>query len=130
MNVENYKLVLNHIKKNKKMWDQTEWHCASKDSPCGTVHCFAGHAELLAGHKLPKRFLTLLVKEESSVYRLTEEEWDFLNEIRGRTLDRAMEFLDLTREEADYLFNGERTLQDFTRVLKHICTRIDLEEIE
>ena len=45
MNLENFKLVLDHIEAFPESWCQDEWHC-------GTAHCFAGHAQILSG-KLP-----------------------------------------------------------------------------
>jgi hypothetical protein len=38
-------LVLTVIESNPDLWGQCTWHC-------GTSHCFAGHAQLLA-HQLP-----------------------------------------------------------------------------
>lgn len=42
MNLDNFKLVLDHIKSNPTCWVQTYWHC-------GTSHCFAGWAQILSG---------------------------------------------------------------------------------
>ncbi len=41
-NLENIKLVLDHIENNPECWQQTNWHC-------GTSHCFAGWAQVLSG---------------------------------------------------------------------------------
>ena len=52
---------------------------------CGTQHCFAGHAQILAGKE----------PNDDTVRR------------------DARQFLELTQNEAWYLFNGRRTLEDF-----------------
>lgn len=78
MNIENFRVVLGHIKANPNSWDQTTWHC-------GTTHCFAGWAQILAGKAAHD----------------------------GNTRRDARLFLGLNRADADYLFASERTLGDF-----------------
>lgn len=63
MNLHNFNLVLNQIKEHPETWYQKFWHSVKRkgsgeddraDAPkgsCGTAHCFAGHAQLLAGKK-------------------------------------------------------------------------------
>lgn len=47
MNKENFKLILDKIKKDPNSWDQNEWH-----STCGTKHCFAGHCQIEMGRSI------------------------------------------------------------------------------
>lgn len=42
MNTENLQKVLAQIEAHPETWDQTKWHC-------GTKHCIAGWAQILAG---------------------------------------------------------------------------------
>ena len=42
MNKENFKKVLDKIKKDPESWDQTVYHC-------DTAHCFAGHCQIEMG---------------------------------------------------------------------------------
>jgi hypothetical protein len=81
MNIANFQLVLNHIKAHPETWDQREWHC-------DTTHCFAGHAQILAGKPIDD---------------LAHHD--------------AMEFLDLTIEQAHYLFYKAKRIEDFERFL-------------
>ena len=79
MNRVRYKLVLAQITHHPKTWKQTVWHC-------GSQHCFAGLAQVLAG-SLPRA---------------------------DQTYFDAKDFLALTYSEADYLFAPGRTLQELT----------------
>ena len=75
MNQANYDAVIAKITENPACWDQMKWHC-------GTVHCFAGWAQILSGRQAD-----------------------------GPTTRRdARKWLELTLAEADYLFAGQRTL--------------------
>ena len=82
-NIENCKLVLQKIKENPDQWDQGSWHC-------GSSHCFAGWAQILAG------------KEADSDAARRD----------------ARIFLGLTKYEADYYFDADRTLEDLETVLE------------
>jgi hypothetical protein len=76
-NIENIKKVLEVIENNPETWDQSSWHC-------GTSHCFAGHAQILAG-----------------------------KEINDETCRRdARTFFGFTGFEADYFFYSYRTLEE------------------
>lgn len=86
MNRINFKRVLDAIKADPDSWNQSVWHC-------GTVHCFAGHAQILAGHPVSP----------------------------AKTRWQAIEFLEIDDYESDYLFNGRRTLEDFEHALAKGC---------
>lgn len=79
MHVENFRRVLDAINDYPEGYDQSCWH-----SECGTTHCFAGWAQILAG-----------------------------KEPNARTARRdARVFLQLTSIEADYLFDPDRQLYE------------------
>jgi len=81
-NRENFERVLNHIKAHPETWKQSKWHC-------GTSHCFAGHAQIMAG-----------------------------NAPNNKTVRRdARIFLGLTRYEADRMFASSRSIADFEAFL-------------
>jgi hypothetical protein len=82
MNRENFQKVLDQIQSHPETWKQSSWHC-------GTTHCFAGWAQILAG-KSP---------DEDTVRR-----------------DARM-FLELSLADADYLFAPHRPLSDFREYL-------------
>lgn len=84
MNIENYKKVLEQIETHPEAWDQTHWHC-------NTVHCFAGHAQILSGHEAN----TCFVRRDARIW------------------------LDINLYESDYLFDADRTIEDFKDVLKN-----------
>ena len=72
----------------KKVLDYIEAHPEEWDQGlchCGATHCFLGHAQILSGNK------------PSS-----------LNVVKD-----AMQWLNITEEEFNYLFCSERTLADF-----------------
>lgn len=48
MNLDNYKMVLDTIKRHPDQWDQTNWH---GHYICRTTHCFAGWAQILSGRE-------------------------------------------------------------------------------
>jgi hypothetical protein len=82
MNRENFQKVLDQIQSHPETWKQSSWHC-------GTTHCFAGWAQILAG-KSPD----------------------------GDTVRRdARMFLELSLADADYLFAQHRPLSDFREYL-------------
>lgn len=84
MNIENFRAVLAYIKTHPDEWNQQTWHC-------GTVHCLAGHAQIMAG----KAADTRTVRRDARVW------------------------LDLSSPEADYLVASRRTLQDFEAVAEN-----------
>ena len=88
MNKDNFKKVLDQIEQHPETWDQDIWH-----SPCGTQHCFAGWAEILAGH-------------EQSLDHFTVQK-------------HAIDYLAIHLDEADWLFDADRTLADFRDVLEN-----------
>lgn len=82
MNLENFKRVLAHIEAFPETWYQGDWHC-------GTQHCLAGHAQIMAGKPL----------KAVNAY------------------DDAMEFLDIDHNEAEWLFfHGEVKFKDLTDI--------------
>jgi len=78
MNIINFTKVLDTIKAHPETWNQAKWHC-------GTTHCFAGHAQILAGH-------------EPDV---------------GTVIYDAMKFLGISSIDEGWLFYSYRTLSDF-----------------
>lgn len=83
-----YQCVLDQIKAHPESWDQSCYHTL-----CGTKHCFAGWAEILAGYSVP----------------------NFDNRL---TAARVKEALELTVAERNYLFDAYRTIADFEAMLK------------
>ena len=56
---------------------------------CGTAHCFAGHAQIMSGHPIDKYY----VEEDAKI------------------------FLNISYEQAVYLFMANRTIADFEAIL-------------
>jgi len=77
--IENCKKVIEIIESQPNSWDQKNWH-----SECGTKHCVAGWAQILAN------------KEVSNMYARRD----------------ARIFLKLTVKEANYFFDMHRTLEE------------------
>jgi len=78
-NIENIQKVLNIIEKNPSSWNQSRWHC-------GTSHCFAGWAQIVARKPICDHPLIV---------------------IRDARL-----FFGFTQKEADYYFAGGRTFKE------------------
>ena len=81
-------------KADPQSWNQFDWHC-------GSSHCFAGHAEILATGKQT-----------------------------GSTREVAKEFLGLNDVQADYLFHEERSLEDFESILMHPLFIEDIDALK
>jgi hypothetical protein len=96
MNKENLNKILDIIKADPSSWNQRRYHC-------GTAHCLAGHAELLAGYTHVKYVIKIVVGNEGALYFDSDE----------LTTLRARRFLDLNRMEASFLFRSYRTFEDF-----------------
>ena len=99
MNLERHRQVIERIKAEPVNWGQYIWH-----SPCGTRHCYAGWAEVLAkgkDWKLPEIWL--------DVFRANAEA---IEEAVSQVIQDAREWLELTEAEADYLFRAIRTLEE------------------
>jgi hypothetical protein len=82
MNKKNFKAVLDKIQADPSCWNQSSWHC-------GTSHCFAGHAQILAG------------KEADDTY----------------VRQHARIFLELNIRQANFIFDSKRTIEDFKEFL-------------
>ena len=123
MNIENFKRVLDIIEEHPDKWDQTVWHCR-------TAHCLAGHCELLLAEVQPQvtedieKQVCLMEKGLS-----TDEEYRKKDELVILTKERARGFLEVSHYEADFLFDQDRTLEDFQQVLDEGID-VAMEEIE
>lgn len=82
-NIKNCKLVLDTIEKDPSNWNQIDWHCGSK-------HCFAGWAQILANFP------------------------PYVPNVRRD----ARIFLGLTYHEANYYFAPMRTLEELKTILE------------
>lgn len=103
MNRENYKEVLAQIESDPRSWDQKVWH--RNRGPlgiCGSAHCFAGWAEILSGHKADYRTAAF----------------------------HAQRWLEISDQEATYLFAVERTLKDFHKFLEAHPEDVSAKELE
>ncbi|MFN3361285.1 MAG: hypothetical protein ACK421_07670 [Pseudanabaenaceae cyanobacterium] len=95
--------VLDVIKKNRKNFDQREWHC-------GTVHCFAGILHL-----------TVLGLNLNEYYGEDEDKtlpYSFIEGVHTREFARKR--LGLTEEEADRLFDQENSLDEIEKIIEEI----------
>lgn len=104
MNRENYKQVLHEITEHPDKWDQTSWHRKRLFGLCGSSHCFAGWAQLLSGRKAHD----------------------------ASAATHARLWLELTPVEALYLFDVNRTMEDFYTFLEADMAKdsVTVEELE
>jgi hypothetical protein len=97
MNIERFDRVLNHIIAHPETWEQGDWHTS-----CYTAHCFAGHAEVFASRD--ELFADVRFGQLS-------------------TRDIAEKYLEISHLEGWYLFNSDRTIEDFKLISKRAHER-------
>lgn len=85
--------VVNHIIDDPESWDQVEYH-----SWCGTKHCIAGWAQVLGGADV------------------SSGEWRMSLSLDASS--DAMKFLELTSDEACWLFSYDRTFDEIHEFAK------------
>ena len=108
VNVELLQKTLDTIKANPKHWNQRYWHC-------GTSHCLAGFAELLANN--------LSVETSEEQVRALK-----LSELRCSTREYAEELLGISDEDSDVLFYEHNTLKQLERMVAHLIEHGSLED--
>lgn len=109
VNVELLQKTLDTIKANPQHWNQKVWHC-------GTSHCFAGFAELIANNLSVEtgyeqiRALKLNSKLESHTGRYAEK------------------LLGISDEDGDVLFYGYNTLSQLESMVAYLIEHGSLED--
>ena len=109
VNVELLQKTLDTIKANPQHWSQNSWHC-------GSSHCFAGFAELIA-----------------NAVPIETHEDDVLNMRRIKKLGvstpiEAERLLGISDEDGDVLFYGYNTLEQLERMVAHLIEHGSLED--
>lgn len=103
MNIELFSKILNRIKADPKTWNQGCW---SDSYECQTSFCMAGHVVADMGH---------IVMPNGNVHGRPEgTDADAIGDVSTM----AMKALGITEHEADWLFDSERRIEDFDRVLQ------------
>jgi|SRR5687768_6894074 len=133
VNVELLKETLEIIEKNPQNYDQSNWVRKDSNNVCGTAMCFAGHAAVLAGAEVPdpkKHNINdwYIMEDENKSY-LNYMQYDALygdaNAISVRTF--ATEALGIRWEEADYLFDGDRSLDEIRYAVNELVETGELD---
>lgn len=101
VNVELLQKTLDTIKANPQHWDQSKWHC-------GTSHCFAGFAELIAKNIPIETDESILIRDER-FYDPKFNDWS--------TSEHATELLGISDNDAETLFASYRTLEDLEEMV-------------
>lgn len=109
VNVELLQKTLDAIKANPKHWNQKFWHC-------GTSHCFAGFAELIA-NGLPVKTSFDEIKKLKTTRKLGM-----------LTFIEAERLLGISDEDSDVLFCGYNTLEQLERMVAHLLEHGSLED--
>ena len=110
MILENFRRVLAQIEAQPETWDQESWHRLQRHSPCGTAHCFAGWSEIFATGADPAK--------------MDGDAWTHAK--MCITEERAIEYLGITVAQAEWLFDEDRTLDDFRHVAETgVCPEDD-----
>lgn len=97
MNTELFNRVLAHIKAHPEEWDQGSYR--KPESDCGSACCLAGHAVLLAGTPYERAAINGPI-------------WVWVWPVAERLLQ-------VSYPQANWLFDPDRTLEDFEAVAAH-----------
>ena len=111
VNVELLQKTLDTIKANPQHWNQKFWHC-------GTSHCFAGFAELIANN-LPIE----MSFEQLQTLKLN-------GKLERSTGSCAEKLLGISYDDSDTLFYGHNTLEMLERMVAHLIEHGSLEDFE
>lgn len=111
VNVELLQKTLDTIKANPQHWSQGTWHC-------GTSHCFAGFAELIAND----------ISIETSADKLQDIKSARL--LPYSTGAYAESLLGISDDDGDILFYGYNTLEQLERMVAHLIRHGSLEDFE
>lgn len=106
VNTEELRAVLAHIKAHPKTWNQEHW---AWPTPCGTAHCFAGHAVVRAGYHI--------------VGQVAHHPTPGVPDEPARRV--AKRILGLTDVEADRLFYCYNALEDLERIVEELCAEAE-----
>ena len=109
VNIELLQKTLDTIKANPEHWNQEQWHC-------GTSHCFAGFAELIANN------LSIEMScEQVRALRLN-------GKLEDRICSYAEKLLGITDDDSDVLFDPYNTLEQLERMVDHLTVYGSLED--
>lgn len=129
MRVKRLREIVDYIEKHPEHWDQSTWHC-------DTSHCVAGFAQIReAGYKLGTRvrFDELIRRWVNRTARYVRIKYPsffrtkfarFMSSIdapsSGFAISRSagVRWLDLTENQADWLFSSARQLDELQRVAR------------
>ena len=109
VNVELLQKTLDTIKANPEHWNQYHWHC-------GTSHCFAGFAELIA-NGIP-------IQTDDKTLRTYSGFSDSPESVYWKTERNAQKLLNINDDDASILFAGYNSLLDLERMV-HLLAKED-----
>src|SRR5215471_7019229 len=115
-NVELLRATMEKIEKDPEHWYQGWWR---KERSCVTSYCFAGWAVTLAGGKWYTYTELYGEKDDPKEYVLNG--LIFVNY-------RAQRILGLDDVEANFLFDGYRTMAELRAKVDEICARVETSE--
>jgi hypothetical protein len=116
-NINLLQRTLAHIEANPDTWDQETW---ATRTACGTAHCFAGHAVMLAHPNaapvfdgaFTTSFVTIPDHPVRAIWWIP---------------DLARDLLGLGRTTGDILFNATNTLEELRAMVADLAEDGDLE---
>lgn len=120
VNKELLQLTLNTIKENPQHWNQQSWHC-------GTTHCFAGFAELLAKHIPIDTEEQILIDK----YNLGKNVLDYFSRTSKpswNTEENAANILGITEEDAQVLFHYSNDLKQLEEYVNYLINHGSLQD--
>lgn len=116
LNKELLKETLDIIKLKPSEYDQTSWVRVEEANVCGTAMCFAGHAAILAGAEAPdpkKHYVADWYVNNSDKAYLNWQQYDAAEWGTATSVARfAQAALGLDYDQADYIFDGDRTVDE------------------
>ena len=115
-NTELAERVLTRIKDKPETWDQSAWAITS--DVCGTAYCFAGHALAELGYKM-------ICDASAPDGQLYASDAVAPNGRQVSIEEMARKKLGLTWDQASQLFNGDNSLDDLEKMVKHYANTQD-----
>lgn len=111
VNVELLQKTLDTIKANPQHWDQKTWHC-------GTSHCFAGFAELIANN----------LRIETSYEQIRALKLN--GKLKSSTASCVKELLGISDDDGGVLFYEHNTFEQLEHMVAHLIEHGSLEDFE
>lgn len=102
--------VIEQIEKTPNLWDQSSWY--NLDNECGTSYCVAGWVAVKRGHEPPQ---INLYEDDDDIWEIEKSPGEYVHVSEWSEYE-----LGLSEDQADWLFSGNRTLEEIKATADHL----------